>query len=60
MDKTEMMRLLHAVADGSVSPEDAALKLKTQPFEEITARARQTNISSALPGRCTSTASPRS
>ena len=30
-----MMRLLHAVADGSVSPEDAALKLKMQPFQEV-------------------------
>ena len=40
MDKTEMMRLLHAVADGSVSPEDAALKLKTQPFEEIGSYAK--------------------
>ena len=35
MDKTEMTRLLQAVADGSVSPEDAALKLKMQPFQEI-------------------------
>lgn len=40
MDITEMMRLLHAVADGSVSPEDAALKLKTQPFEEIGSYAK--------------------
>ena len=30
-----MTRLLQAVADGSVSPEDAALKLKMQPFQEI-------------------------
>lgn len=35
MDKTEMTRLLQDVADGSVSPEDAALKLKMQPFQEI-------------------------
>ena len=35
MDKTEMTKLLQAVADGSVSPEDAALKLKMQPFREI-------------------------
>ncbi len=30
-----MTKLLQAVADGSVSPEDAALKLKMQPFQEI-------------------------
>ena len=35
MDKTEMTQLLHQVADGSVSPEDAALRLKMQPFQEI-------------------------
>ncbi|MBQ7474170.1 MAG: nickel pincer cofactor biosynthesis protein LarB [Oscillospiraceae bacterium] len=35
MDKTELTGLLQAVAEGSLSPEDAALKLKTQPFEEI-------------------------
>ncbi len=35
MDKIEMTKLLQAVADGSVSPEDAALKLKMQPFQEI-------------------------
>ena len=28
MDKTEMTTLLRAVADGTVSPEDAALRLK--------------------------------
>ena len=30
MDKTELNRLLRQVADGSVSPEDAALKLKIE------------------------------
>ena len=35
MDKTEMTELLHQVAAGNVSPEDAALKLKMQPFQEI-------------------------
>ena len=35
MDKTELTTLLKAVADGTVSPEEAALRLKTQPFEEI-------------------------
>jgi hypothetical protein len=35
MDKTEMTALLQAVADGTLSPEDAALKLKMQPIQEI-------------------------
>ena len=35
MDKTEMTTLLRAVADGAVSPEDAALRLKMQPIQEI-------------------------
>ena len=35
MDKTEMTKLLQQVADGTVSPEDAALQLKMQPFREI-------------------------
>ena len=35
MDKTEMTKLLQRVADGTVSPEDAALQLKMQPFQEI-------------------------
>ena len=35
MDKTEMTALLHEVATGNISPEDAALKLKMQPFQEI-------------------------
>ena len=35
MDKSEMTALLEHVADGSVSPEEAALRLKMQPFKEI-------------------------
>ena len=35
MDKTEMTALLHEVAAGNISPEEAALKLKMQPFQEI-------------------------
>ena len=35
MDKTEMTALLQAVAEGAVSPEDAALRLKMQPIQEI-------------------------
>ncbi len=35
MDKTEMTALLYEVAAGNISPEDAALKLKMQPFQEI-------------------------
>ena len=35
MDKTEMTALLQQVADGTLSPEDAALRLKMQPFQEI-------------------------
>ena len=35
MDKTEMTALLREVAAGTVSPDDAALKLKMQPFQEI-------------------------
>ena len=35
MDKTEMTELLRRVAAGEVSPEEAALKLKMQPFQEI-------------------------
>ena len=33
MDKVEMTRLLERVAAGELSPEDAALKLKMQPFQ---------------------------
>ena len=35
MDKTELIRLLSAVAAGELSPEDAALKLKMQPIAEV-------------------------
>ena len=35
MDKHELTELLCRVADGSVSPDEAALRLKMQPFEEI-------------------------
>ncbi len=40
MDKTEMTKLLHEVAAGTVTPEEAALKLKMQPFREIGGYAR--------------------
>ena len=33
--KHELTELLNHVADGSISPDDAALKLKIQPFQEI-------------------------
>ena len=35
MDKTEMTELLKSVAAGDVSPEEAALRLKMKPFQEI-------------------------
>ena len=35
MDKTEVTALLRDVAEGKVTPEDAALKLKMQPIQEI-------------------------
>ena len=35
MDKHELTQLLESVAAGSVSPDEAALRLKMQPFEEI-------------------------
>lgn len=35
MDKHELTELLNQVAAGSVSPDDAALRLKMQPFQEI-------------------------
>ena len=40
MDKTELNELLRQVADGSVSPEDAALKLKIEPIREVGAYAK--------------------
>ena len=35
LDKTEMTELLKSVAAGDVSPEEAALRLKMKPFQEI-------------------------
>lgn len=35
MDKHELKKMLDDVAAGTISPDDAALKLKIQPFEEI-------------------------
>lgn len=35
MDKQELKKLLNDVAVGTISPDDAALKLKIQPFQEI-------------------------
>lgn len=35
MDKRELTEILNQVADGSLSPDDAALRLKMQPFQEI-------------------------
>lgn len=40
MDKHEVTELLTKVADGSISPEDAALRLKMLPFKEIEDYAR--------------------
>ena len=40
MDKTEMTELLEAVAAGTVSPGEAALKLKMQPFREVEGYAK--------------------
>ena len=35
MEKAELLRLLEEVKNGSVTPEDAALKLKQAPFEDL-------------------------
>lgn len=35
MDKTELMNLLRAVENGSVTPEEAAGRIKAAPFEEL-------------------------
>ncbi len=35
MDKAELNRLLYAVAEGKITPEEAAVKLKTEPFEGL-------------------------
>jgi len=35
MNKTEVLTLLHEVQTGSVKPEEALLRLKLQPFEDL-------------------------
>ena len=40
MDKHELKALLTSVADGSLSPDDAALKLKMEPFHEVEGYAK--------------------
>ena len=35
MDKMEMTDILNKVASGELSPDEAALRLKMQPFKEI-------------------------
>ena len=35
MDKVELSTLLHLVAEGKLSPDDAALQLKMQPIQEV-------------------------
>ena len=35
MEQTRILAMLNAVKDGEMSPEDAMLKLKTDPFEDI-------------------------
>ena len=35
MDKENLMKLLQAVRQGEVSPEEAAGKLQMQPFEDL-------------------------
>ena len=40
MDKQELTQLLQQVASGDVTPDDAALRLKMQPFQEIGAYAK--------------------
>ncbi len=40
MDKQELTRLLESVASGSVTPDEAALQLKLEPFHEIGGYAR--------------------
>ncbi len=40
MDKHEMTKLLEAVAAGEIKPEDAAMKLKLEPFKEVGDYAR--------------------
>ena len=40
MDKQELTRLLESVASGSVTPDEAALQLKLEPFHEVGGYAR--------------------
>lgn len=40
MDKQELTQLLNRVADGSVTPEEAALRLKMQPIQELGSYAK--------------------
>lgn len=40
MDKQELTKLLNSVADGSVTPDEAALQLKLEPFHEVGGYAR--------------------
>jgi NCAIR mutase (PurE)-related protein len=35
MDKTEILELMRGVKEGAISPEDALLKLKLKPFEDL-------------------------
>jgi hypothetical protein len=35
MDKTELLKIMRKVQEGKMSPEDAVLKLKLQPFEDL-------------------------
>ena len=35
MDEMELRRLLGQVAAGAVSPDDAALRLRMEPFEDL-------------------------
>ena len=35
MDKAELNKLLQQVANGEISPDDAALKLKMEPIKEV-------------------------
>ena len=35
MDKTELQSILRGVADGAISCEEAAVKIKTEPFEDL-------------------------
>lgn len=63
MDKHELTELLNHVADGSVSPDDAALKLKMQPFQELGDYAKvdlHRGIRQGVPRSYSARARPRS